>query len=1032
MDERIIKARLDQLHARSITARWPAGPWEARTAEHVAPGQYHYDGDWMPIDGETSWPALRTLFLRANVQPPAGVPQGDLYLEFAAEGLEGLLSVNGRPYAGIDANHPRVVMPGDGPLALSAEFMCLGAALHTPDLRREHARLRSITFAQVDRDLLAAWYDFTFAWEAGKEARDERRRTLLAAALEDALMVFDLTAPAAEFSGQIAEARALLAGRIGNIAPDPEGGRVFLTGHTHIDTAWLWPLRETVRKCGRTFATACRLMERYPDFRFSCSQPQLYAYTKQYYPELFEEIRHWVSTGRWECTGGMWVEPDCNVPSGESLIRQIMHGVRFFQQEFGVTPRSCWLPDVFGYPASLPQILKGCGLDYFMTAKLHWQARNPFPMHLFQWEGIDGTRVLTHIPRLKSYYNGWPRPFELAFAWENYLQKVAYSEVMLPFGYGDGGGGVTEEMLEYTGRAASYPGLPATRQGTEEAYFDDVARAGADLPVWSGELYLETHRGTYTTQAAIKRANRLNELRLRDAEIFGSLAALQGAPVDLTGLNDAWQNLLLLQFHDILPGSSIGEIYREASVDHVRIGQTARTVRDAAVGMLAGTSANRAAEGGIGPELVVFNSLSWPRGDVATARIPAVTGPLELAAPDGSAVAAQVVAASDGEATVVFSPAEVPAAGYARLRLRPASQPAATSLVVSARRLENRFYLIELGDDGTITRLFDKRCDREVVPPGRPANELQLFQDGPEREAAWNIHATYEKRAYQWDPGVEIAVIEQGPVRAAVRVTRCYRGSRVEQDIVIYDRVPRIDFPTRVHWEERQVMLKAAFPVLVRSPRATYEVQFGAVERPTHRNTSWDQEKFEVAAQSWADLSEAGYGVSLLNDCKYGYDIKGDVLRLTLLRGAQWPDPHADEGDHVFTYALLPHSGDWIEGQTVRRTWELNAPAVCVTRAAADDSAPATAAFFQIDGPAILQALKPAEDGDGWVLRLYEPHGSRGTVSVRTPRPLAAVIECNHVEAPRGEVPPSGDAFAFAILPFEIKTFRLRFAAAHA
>jgi alpha-mannosidase len=1029
MDERIIKARLDQLHARSVIARWPAGPWEARTAGHTAPGEYQYDGDWKPIDRETSWPALRTLFLRAQVQPPAGVPQGDLYLEFVAEGLEGLLSVNGRPYAGIDANHLRVVVPGSGLLDLSAEFMCLGAALHTPELRHERARLAAINFTQVDRDLLAAWYDFTFAWEAGKEARDERRHTLLAAALEDALLVFDLTASSEEFRRQVAEARATLAGRIAAIAPDPEGGRVFLTGHTHIDTAWLWPLRETIRKCGRTFSTACRLMERYPDFRFSCSQPQLYAYTKQFYPALYEEIRHWVSTGRWECTGGMWVEPDCNVPSGESMIRQIVYGVRFFQREFGVTPRSCWLPDVFGYPASLPQILKGCGLDYFMTAKLHWQARNPFPMHLFQWEGIDGTRVLTHIPRLKSYYNGWPRPSELSFAWDNYLQKAAYGEVMLPFGYGDGGGGVTEEMLEYTGRAASYPGLPATRQGTEETYFDDVVRAAPDLPVWSGELYLETHRGTYTTQGATKRANRLNELMLRDAEIFGSLAALQGTQVGLTDLTGAWENLLLLQFHDILPGSSIGEVYQEATVDHARIASTARAVRDAALDALAGGSVHAAAADGTDRELMVFNSLSWARNDVVTAHIPTPTGPVQLAAQDGSVTPVQVIEEHDGEATVVFAPPDVAAAGYARFRLQAAQGVADHSMAVSERRLENRFFLIELGDDGTITRLLDKRCDREVVSPDRPANQLQLFQDGPEREAAWNIHATYEKRPYAWDPDVSIAVIEQGPVRAAVRVTRHYRGSQIEQDIVIYDQLPRIDFPTRVHWEERQVMLKAAFPVLVRAPRATYEIQFGAVERPTHRNTSWDQEKFEVAAQSWADLSEAGYGVSLLNDCKYGYDVKGDVLRLTLLRGPEWPDPHADEGDHVFTYALLPHRGDWIEGETVRRAWELNAPAVCVTRAATDDHQPLAASYFQIDGPAILQAFKPAEDGDGWILRLYEPHGSRGPVRVRAPRPLAGVVECNHVEAPRGELTPDGDGFAFGIRPFEIKTFRLHMAA---
>ncbi len=1021
MDERIIKMKLELLSRKAIVRCWPIGPWWARTADHLAPGEYRYDGDWTRVDGESAWPAGKTLFLRAEAETPAEAPAQDLYLQFRMDGLEGLLSVNGRPYAGIDHEHSRVVVPVAGRLVLEAEFMCLGASLYRPELRQERARLREVAFAQVDREVEAAYYDLRFTWEASREARDERRRQLLHAALEEALLAIDLTAPPERFREEVSAARRGLWARIGAIAPDPEAGRIFLTGHSHIDTAWLWPLRETVRKCGRTFATACRLLERYPSYHFSCSQPQLYAYTRRHFPALYQEIKRWVREGRWECTGGMWVESDCNLPSGESLIRQILHGVRFFQEEFGVRPRTCWLPDVFGYPASLPQILKGCGLDHFMTNKLHWQARNPFPVHLFWWEGIDGTRILAHIPRLKSGYGGWPNPEELNLAWENFAQKGVYPEVLFPFGHGDGGGGPTEEMLEFAARAQAFPGVPTCRQGLEEVYFDDARAASPPLPVWVGELYLETHRGTYTTHGEIKRANRKNELLLREAEVFGVLARWQGADVALETLRPAWETLLLLQFHDILPGSSIGEVYREAAVDHAQVEATARAVREVALRALA----ERA--GGSG-DLIAFNSLSWPRADVAVATIPDPGAPVELVQADGRTVPVQVISRRDGQAEILFVPESVPSLGYAAFSLRRAGGPVAHSLRIADRSLENRFFRLELADDGSIVRLLDKRCHREVIPPGQPANRLQLFQDGPEQEAAWNVHATFEGREYPWDPGTTLEVMEQGPVRAVVRITRHYRRSRVEQDLILYDRLPRLDFVTRADWAERQVMLKVAFPVEVLSSRATFEIQFGAVERPTHRNTSWDQEKFEVCGHRWADLSEAGYGVSLLNDCKYGLDVHGNVLRLTLLRGPEWPDPDADRGHHEFTYSLLPHMGDWREGETVRRAWELNVPIACVLANGQRAGLPTARSFLEVEGPAIVQTLKPAEDGDGWILRLYEPHGGRGKVRVRGAHPLRQVVECNHLEEAIRSLAVEGASFTFPIRPFEIKTFRLHLA----
>jgi alpha-mannosidase len=434
-------------------------------------------------------------------------------------------------------------------------------------------------------------------------------------------------------------------------------------------------------------------------------------------------------------------------------------------------------------------------------------------------------------------------------------------------------------------------------------------------------------------------------------------------------------------------------------------------------------------------EMLAFNSLSWARQDLAHASVPRLcldwSAPLEIVHESGHTAPAQVVGCGETAAEVVFVPGEVPSLGYRGFSLRQAQRPAETSLRVEGRRIESRFYILELADDGAIARLFDKRVGREVLMEDQPANDLRLFQDGPEGEAAWNVHATFSKRQYEWDPGTTVELVESGPVRATVRITKTYRQSRLVQDLVLYDRLPRIDFCTRVHWDERQVMLKAAFPVGVRASEATYEIQFGAIQRPTHSNTSWEQEKFEVCAHRWVDLSEAGYGVSLLNDCKYGHDVKGNVLRLTLLRGTESPDPDADRGEHAFTYALLPHVGDWREAETVRRAAELNTPLVCVPAAGGTCAVgcgrelPPARSFISVEGPAILETIKLAEDADGWILRLYEPHGGRGRVRVCVEETLGAVCECNHVEEYLADVVCESSSFGFSIEPFQVRSFRV-------
>jgi alpha-mannosidase len=1022
MDPRIIRRKLDILNGLTVVESQPLGGWQARTARYLSPDRYEILTDWHGVAETTNWPALQTVFLKTPLRLPPGWERARTVLSFSFRDLEGLLRVGGEPWAGLDFAHRRVAVPpaADGAL-LEIEFYSVPQASWEPGLRSREGAFEGGRLELLDLDLEQACYDLRFAVETMNVTPDERRKALLSAAIEDALLLIDLTASAAEVRESVTAARRLLAERVAAIGRDPEGGRLLLTGHTHIDTAWLWPLKETVRKCGRTFATACRLMERYPDYHFACSQAQLYAYTKQYYPGLYEEIRRWVASGRWETTGGMWVEADANVISGESMVRQILYGLAFFREEFGTRPTLCWLPDVFGYNGNMPQILAACGLRSFWTWKLHWQSRNPFPYHLFWWEGIDGTRVMAHIPKLGGgAYNGTPNPEQLARSWETYAQKGGYPEQLFPFGYGDGGGGVTAEMMEFANRAADYPGLPRCRQGTPEQFFAAVRAASPELPVWVGELYLETHRGTYTTQGRTKRGNRLCEVALRDLEVWGTLArALDTAeppaslPEFARTLRSQWSTVLLHQFHDILPGSSIGEVYVDTAADHARVLSEAGALREAALRRLGGGGAPG------GQRFRVFNSLSWARSGVVRLAVPGLSGPLSVTVGD-SRVPAQVVARTDG-ACEVLALVPVPALGATTLEVchGAASGPA---LSASGRTMENEFLRVEVGEDGSLLRLFDKRLGREVIAAGERGNRLQLFQDGPEREAAWNIHATYARREYSWDGPCQAELVENGPVRAMVRVTRSHRATRLVQEIILWAGVPRLDFRTRVDWREKQTLLKAAFPVAVHAPHATFEIQYGALERATHRNTSWEQEKFEVCGLRWADLSEGGYGVSLLNDSHYGHDVLGNVLRLTLLRGTEYPDPDADQGEHEFTYALLPHEGDWRQGGTVRRAAELNVPLTAVPTAA---GAAAAVSYLTIEGPALLEALKPAEDGNGVILRLYEPHGARGRVTVAHRLPFSEVQRCNLVEEGAEPVAATAGAFAFDIEPFRVCSFRL-------
>jgi alpha-mannosidase len=811
---------------------------------------------------------------------------------------------------------------------------------------------------------------------------------------------------------------------------------VTAVGHAHIDMAWLWRLSHTREKAARTFATVLHLMRQYPEYRFVHSSPQLYLYLKEDYPDIFAAVREKIAGGEWEVTGATWIEPDTNLPGGESLVRQFLYGIRTMRQEFGVDMKLLWLPDVFGYSYALPQIIRKCGVRYFMTTKISWSQFNRFPYDTFRWRGLDGTEVLTHFvttPEERSpfyTYNGQLRPSEVQGIWQQYRQKEVNDDLLLLFGWGDGGGGPTREMLESARALANLPGLPRVRMGKAEPYFAalDERVAKKQLPVWDGELYLEYHRGTYTSQAYNKRANRLSEILYHNAEWLSALAdILTGeAAYPAAALRRGWELILLNQFHDILPGSSIRQVYEDSRQDYDRIAAIGREVlAQAQQRIVAGLAARE-------EQLVVFNPLPWSRDSLVELSWSEQMAGKTILDPNGRPSPVQNVENEEGK-KVLLQVRDLPSLGYqAYSWAQPAAEIAPAELVVTPQRLENGYYRLELNEKGQLVSLLDKSAGREVLAPGGRANVFQVFEDKPMAFDAWDIDIYYQEKMREIGELIEAVVEEEGPLRGVLRLQWRYYDSLLDQRLIIYRRSPRIDFRTVVDWQEQQALLKVAFPLNVRTTRATFEIQFGAIERPTHWNTSWDYARFEQVGHKWVDLSEGNYGVALLNDCKYGHDVKDNVLRLTLIKSAVRPDPLADRGRHDFTYSLLPHRGDWRQSQVVNEAYALNYPSLPVLTQAVEDlpvQLPTRYSFAAVDSDhVIIESVKKGEDGDAWIIRLYECKQYRTeAVTLTLGRPVRRAVACNLIEEEESDVAYDGRRLTFAMAPYEIKSFKVWF-----
>ena len=1015
-----LACRLGELRGYLYSARQPLPlTWQPGRLDRADPG------DWRPCPpgtrwgGMDSWAAFRVLASVPREWDGRPVVAVIGLTGTATDGGEGLVYLDGRPYQGIDRNHRMIRLTEAAEhgrewlLTVDAYTLTTG-----PD---QFFTTAGAFLAIPDPAATALFHECHAVLESAAvlpENSPERARLLQA--LDEAILHIDWRNPMGEgFRASLAAAGNALAERRREI---PRGERPFLAaaGHAHIDVAWLWPLAQTRQKAARTFSTVLRLMECYEEFHFTQSQPQLYQFITEDYPRIAEEIRQRVAEGRWEPTGGMWVEADCNLAGGESLVRQFLFGTRFFAREYGSSGTPIlWLPDCFGFPWTLPEIAVGSGFPFFMTTKLSWNDTNRFPYDSFRWRGPDGTEILAHFVNTPddwgpeegiaiSTYNGLLNPEQVNGSWDRYRHRDIHQETLLLFGHGDGGGGPTSEMIECGRLLADMPGMPQVLPGRAADFFGRLAEKAAALPVWDGELYLEYHRGTYTTQARNKRANRQSEIVYHHAELFASLAHLWGEAYPRAILNRGWELILTNQFHDILPGSSIRQVYEESQDQYARLQGWGGQVLDAALEKIAAQVAMS------GPGLIVFNPTGWERHDTVEVGIPSEFGRFRLCSPDGAELPQQIVGDDASGARIIFSTRGVPPLGYHVYLLQPDADPGntggsegASAIGLAAEpagryELENCFFRVTFNDAGQLVSWWDKEAGREIVPRGTVANQFQYFEDRPLAFDAWNIDRSYQDEMWTADGPAEIVLRECGPVRAILETRRTLGHSSITQRIAAYAGLPRLDFHTEIDWQEKHVLLKVAFPVEIRATNATYDIQFGNVERPTHANTSWDRARFEVCAHKWVDLSEGDYGVSLLNDGKYGHDIRDNVIRLTLLRSPTAPDPHADEGRHVFTYSLYPHRGDWRTG-TIEQAYALNMPLIARYAPANPGSRPACFSLLRADTEhVIVETVKKAEDATEteaeFIVRVYEAHGRRGPTTLVFGAPIEAASECNLVE----------------------------------
>ncbi len=924
-----------------------------------------------------------------------------------------LIFLNGEVIQGADMNHREVLLRK---CATGGETMDIDIQAYTGTLHREFSFLANLYV--LDETINKLYYDLLVPLQAfPRLGQDSKVRLDIQTVLNNAVNLLDMRLPySPAFYASLQKAQAYLDEALYTRMAGWEDVIATCIGHTHIDVAWWWTVAQTREKVVRSFATVLKLMEEFPSYKFMSSQPVLYYFLKQRYPEIFEKIKARVAEGRWEVEGGMWLEADCNLTSGESLVRQFLHGKRFFKEEFGKDSKILWLPDVFGYSGALPQIMKRSGIDYFMTTKLAWNQINRIPNDTFVWRGIDGSEVLTHLitttgvdqdPKQSFFttYNGMLHPGAIMGGWERYQDKEINNDILVCYGYGDGGGGPTRQMLETSQRMEKgIRGIPRVRQETARVYFDELnerVRNNPRLETWEGEFYFEYHRGTYTSMARNKKGNRRSENLMMDLELLGVLNGDYPMEADTR----LWRDIILLnQFHDILPGSSIGEVYDVTKMEY-------DALHEEVLGMIRQRLEELA---GKGDGVTVFNTLGFDRDDVVNLGDVKATG---LKDEMGNVYPVQHTA--DGAVAYLKN---IPSKGFKTLE-KVEAEAASPFVRSDDKHLETPFYQIELNGNGNIVSLFDKENDRELVKPGQAANLIRMYEDKPIYYDNWDIDMFYTEKSWPVDELVSMTWTEDGPVCTTLALEYDCSTSKIWQKIHFYANTRRIDFETKVDWKLHQHLLKAEFPVDIHSDEATFDIQFGNVTRKVHTNTTWDRARFESCGQKWIDFSEGHYGVSLMNDCKYGHSIRDGVIGLTLLKSGVEPNPNADVEVHEFTYSLLPHAEGWQEANTVHESYKLNQRAYVVDGGEAGKAL----SYASVNkSNVILETVKQAENGCGTIVRLYECENARTKATLTLPAGVTEAYVTNLMEEVEAPLTVENGKVSFTIKPYEVMTILLR------
>ena len=1017
-----LEATYDKLRYRTLETI----PMEiAETREHFR--TIPEDLEWRPAAPGEAWGEnWGTAWFRGAVTVPSELEGQTISLRAKTGGPEAMLFVDGTIRGVFDPNHPVRVLDlaatGGRTHAIALEAYAghdfpgvhpahtEGSADGVVYVRKDDRRFEGVELVVERRDVS----DFTFGLRALRQLADvlepnSLRRAKIVHAYE---AIFRLVWARPEETDEptwraaLALAQAimdpLLKERNGPSTP-----LMGIVGHSHIDTAWLWTIAETHRKLARTYSSVLALMDQYPEFRFTQSAAYHYEKCRELYPEVFQRVVERVKEGRWEVNGAMYIEPDCNIPSGESFVRQALVGQRSYKAMFGSYTDALWQPDVFGYSAALPQILQKSGVRYFLTTKLSWNDTNRFPMDTFWWQGIDGSRVLAHFNEMQGELD----PAKLTRLWNDVIHKDVQDRRLVGFGHGDGGGGPMAEMIEMARLCEDLEGCPRTEYTSISEFMQGMERDLDALPLWVGELYLELHRGTLTSIAGMKRGNRRCEFALRDAEFAWTLAALLGHAYPREDFLEAWKVLLVNQFHDILPGSSIAAVNDQALRELSDLEDRVAEIEGEAHALLAGD----VDEGGA---LSILNSLSWER-----------TGEMAFVHAEGFAM-------PDGETVQRYEDVDhVAHIAVSGLRLAPMGAtlvPSASSVPSVVREspftmqddlVETPFARVRLDDKGRIVSFWDKAAERELVRAGGELNRLEIGEDVPAIWDNWDIDRDQRHKLMPLGTPVSRKVVADGPLQLRLEFEYAFGvGSTLKQHVVFHSTTPRIDFDTVVEWREKYQFLKSGFDLDVLADSARHEIQFGHVARGTHDNTTWDRAQFDVCAHKWTDLSEEGYGVAFLNDCKYACTVKEGTYVLSLIKSGRHPDPRGDEGRHRFAYAMLPHLGGFSVESVVRPAYEFNvAPTVI------EGAAPVSVSLLSVDAPnVIVEAVKWAEDVEGFVVRLYEAGRTGAWATVRFGVPVASVEETNLLEEEGTPVEVVDGAVRLWFKPFEIKTLLVK------